>query len=217
MAEVDIQSCYRRGEIIEPRRFSKALTAAYRQHSHRSYGVAPFISAYVPPGTTPAGLFVWDAVLRTSGASDWVIQDSGIAYLETLKRPPSEDLRMEACVFLFKTYTAWQVVRESRKLHEVVACGNIPNGTDGTAALNALPSLIEQNAKEVIAETARGMVEDEVALLAEAPVTVFVEGGLPGTQAFAQSCAAALNAVLGGGGSVRVEPLPPPASVISNP
>ena len=213
IAEVDIQGCYRRGEITEPGRFSKALTAAYRQHSHRSYGVAPFINAFVPPGLTPAGLFVWDAVLRTSGASDWVIQDSGIAYLETLKRPPSEDLRMEACVFLFKTYTAWQVVRKGRKLHEVVACGNIPNGTEDIATLNALSLLLAQNAKEVIAETARGMVEDEVALLAEAPVTVFVEGG-PGTEAFAQSCATALKGVLGGGGDVRIEPLPPSASVI---
>jgi hypothetical protein len=157
---------------------------------------------------------VWDAVLRTSGASDWVIQDSGLIYLEALKRPQAEDLHMEACVFLFKTCTAWQIVRKGRKLPEVVACGNIPNGTEDIAMLNALPSLLKQNAKEVIAETARGMVEDEVALLAEAPVIVFVEGGLPGTEALAQSCAAVLKAVLGGGGSVRIEPLPPPASMI---
>ncbi len=63
-------------------------------------------------------------------------------------------------------------------------------------------------------ETARSMVEDEVALLAEALVTVFVEGGRAETSALAQSCAAALKTVLGGGGSVRVEPLPSPAQVM---
>jgi len=213
-ADVDINGCYRRCEITEPRKFSKSLASAYKQHSHRSYGVAPFVNAYVPPGTTPAGLFVWDAVLRTSGASDWVIQDSGLVYLEALNRPHAEDLRMEACVFLFKTCIAWQVVRKGRDAHEIVTCGSVRNGTEDTAAVNALPSLLEQNAKEAIAETARSMVEDEVALLAEAPVTVFVEDGRVETSALAQSCAAALKTVLGGGGSVRVEPMPSPVQAM---
>jgi hypothetical protein len=208
---LDAAGSYRRGDVVEPRGLSKALVAGYRALMHRSYGLAPFVQALIAPGATPAGLFVWDAVLRTSGASGWLIEDAGLACLQLLGSVSQQP--MHAAIFLFKSCMAWQIVRNSRKALEVATCGRVSTGSADPAAAS-LPALLEVSAKEAVSRAAARMVEDEVALLTGAPITVFIEAVPAEIQALAQACADTLCTVLGGGGGVSFVPLPSPEAVL---
>jgi len=211
---VDAASGYRRAHIVEPRRLARALTASYRAHSHRSYGVAPFVLAYTPPGICPAQLFLWDAVLRTSGASDWLITDAGLCYAEHAG-PLSTGTHISAIAVVSESTTAWETLRSNGKNAAVTACGCIGVGSDDDGAHEALLQLVRREMRESISGAAERMSEDETAMLAAAGIHVFYDGDAVG--AYAALVGEMFKSVLGGGGNVVFRRRPPPETLLGMP
>ncbi|MBN1807725.1 MAG: hypothetical protein JW909_01570 [Planctomycetes bacterium] len=211
-SEVAVAGAYRRGGIVDPRKLARALVAAYREHSHRSYWVSPVVRAYVPPGTSPAGLFVWDAVLRTSGASDWVIEDIGPICLNIAGRPETAEVRTEALLFLLETYSAWEVIRCKGSNRQVIACGGIGVGTSDGLGTEGFAAVLGQSMRQTVREASEKMTEDDMALVASSTVLLF-ETELDSGESLRTAAVDAYRKAIGGGGEFQRIRMPGPETL----
>jgi len=213
-AQVDCRAGYGRGRITNPQGLSQALVATYREHSHRSYGVAPAITAYVPPGISPSELLIWDVVLRTSGASDWMICDSGLACFNALTVSSSPEMTVNALLLITKNYCAWQVIRGPGKSAVVSACDSVPYGAGDEFSPDILASLLNISMIPVLSRAVKHMVEDEVAMVAASPVLVLHDAVAGEKHGHCEALLKTFRKVLGGGGEARVAALPSPGNII---